>query len=671
MCGISGFIASRPNKAKVIADMTNIISHRGPDGEGFVIFENLDGKAIVSSGNKNSNNDFGQDKAISYLPTENLSDKLELLVSIALGHRRLSIVELSYLGHQPMCFIDGDLWITFNGEIYNHREIRIELEKLGYVFNSNSDTEVILAAYKEWGYDCLNKFNGMWAFAIYDVVKAELFIARDRFGVKPLYYWISPEGNFYFVSEIKQLTVLPEWEANLNHQMAYDFLAWGLCDHTNQTMFKDVYQLVGGNCLSLNINQFCSGNRHAFSEWKWYILKKDTFNGTFKEAQQIFKTLFDDAVKLRLRADVEIGTGLSGGLDSSSIVCTINNQLNDRQSNEIQNTFSACVADKRYDERNFMEIIEKHASVKAHYVYPQISELFNKLDKLIWHQDEPFAGTSIFAESCVFELVSKTPVKVTLDGHGADEILAGYHVFFAHELANLLCEGRFISFFNELRALNKRFNYTYKNLFLSVFKLLIPKFLIPLIGRYSPENDRAGKWIDFNKLKVIRRNPFIEKGENKKGIRTLSETQLLYTSLPVQLHWADRDSMTFSIESRAPFLDYRIVEFALSCPDHFKLKKGVTKRLLRESMKDILPRQISARIDKMGFVTPEPSWVKEQASEIFRKEIKLAITNSKGILGDEINSISEKIIMGNIPYDPIVWRCICFGHWMKIFSINS
>ncbi len=205
----------------------------------------------------------------------------------------------------------------------------------------------------------------------------------------------------------------------------------------------------------------------------------------------------------------------------------------------------------------------------------------------------------------------------------------------------------------------------------SVIKLIIPNLIALLIGHYSPEKDRAGNWIDFKKLKVNRRNPFIEMGENKKGIRALSETQLLHTSLPVQLHWADRDSMTYSIESRAPFLDYRLVEFVLSCPDDFKLNNGVTKRLLRESMKDILPKEISARTDKMGFVTPEPSWVKEQASEMFRIEINLAISNSKGIIGQEINSISEKIILGNTPYDPIVWRCICFGHWMKIFSINS
>jgi asparagine synthase (glutamine-hydrolysing) len=368
MCGISGFISSRPSKAKIISDMTDIISHRGPDGDGFVIFEQPGEKALVLCSNLNKNNDIGFHENLRYIPSKNISDNLELQVSIAFGHRRLSIVELSSLGHQPMCSHNEDFWIVFNGEIYNHIELRIELETLGQVFNSNSDTEVILAAYKQWGHDCLNKFNGMWAIAIYDVERAELFMARDRFGVKPLYYWISPDGNFYFASEIKQFTILPGWEANLNHQMAYDFLAWGLCDHTKQTMFKDVHQLVGGTCLSLNINQFCTGNKHAFSEWKWYILKKDTFDGTFEEAQQIFKSLFDDAVKLRLRADVEIGTGLSGGLDSSSIVCTINKQLNNRQSKGLQNTFSACVADKRYDERNFMEIVEKHSSVKAHYV---------------------------------------------------------------------------------------------------------------------------------------------------------------------------------------------------------------------------------------------------------------------------------------------------------------
>lgn len=671
MCGISGFIAPRLNKAKVIADMTNIISHRGPDGDGFVIFQDIKGEELVLSGNIPPKYDISNNKPLSYLPSENIFDKSELLVSIALGHRRLSIVELSHLGHQPMCSMNKDLWITFNGEIYNHKEIRIELEKLGHKFISQSDTEVILVSYKEWGLDCLNKFNGMWAFAIYDVAKAEFFISRDRFGVKPLYYWISPIGNFYFASEIKQFTVLPEWKANLNHQMAYDFLAWGLSDHTNETLFKNVYQIGGGHCLFLNLKSFWLGDNDAIQIRRWYTLKNETFKGSFETAQHIFKKLFDDAVKLRLRADVEVGTGLSGGIDSSSIVCTINKQLQDRHSNVLQNTFSACVADKRYDERNFMEIIEKHTLIKAHYVYPQVSELFNSLDDLIWHQDEPFGGTSVYAESCVFKLVSETPVKVTLDGHGADEILAGYHVFFSYKLAKLLSQGRLISFAKEIKYLNNRFNYTYKFLILTTIKLLIPKYLNFLFGYFSPENDRSEKWLNFKKLLVNRRNPFVEKGPQKKGVRPLSIAQLIHTSLPVQLHWADRDSMSYSIESRAPFLDYRIVEFALSCPDHFKLKKGVTKLLLRESMKDILPEDIYNRVDKMGFVTPEPAWVKENASNLFREQVIAAVANSHGILDDNLTVISEKIISGKINYDPMIWRCISFGRWMKVFSINS
>jgi asparagine synthase (glutamine-hydrolysing) len=612
-----------------------------------------------------------QYETIAYLPLEKATNNENLNCHIGLGHRRLSIVELSLLGHQPMCTPDERFWIIFNGEIYNYIEIRAELESLGEVFYTHSDTEVILVAYRRWGSNCLSKFNGMWALAIYDTLKQEIFISRDRFGVKPLYYWIGPHGDFYFASEIKQFTILPEWEAVINHQMAYDYLAWGLCDHTEETLFKGVFQLEGGCFIKINVAEMGAGIKISWTKERWYTLDtEEVFKGSFEEAKSHFRNIFNDAVRLRLRADVEVGTGLSGGLDSSSIVCTISRQLREQNSQELQNTFSACVADKRYDERNYMEIVEKHASVKAHYIYPQLLDLFERLDKLVWHQDEPFAGTSIFAESCVFELVASTPVRVTLDGHGADEILGGYHVFFAHRLAGFLRRGNFIAYLRDLKTLKDRYGYDRKTMTLAAVKRIIPKWIGKLMGSSSPDNDRSERWLDFEQLQVQRRNPFVAKGESKIGIRELSKAQLLYTSLPVQLHWVDRDSMTYSIESRAPFLDYRLVEFIISCPDDFKVKNGITKLALRESLKEVLPADIYNRIDKMGFVTPEPAWVKEHGSDFFRKEIEDAIINSKGILKDNVTLIAEQIISGTVPYDPVVWRWICFGRWMKIFSVK-
>jgi len=347
MCGITVIISQQINSSQ-IKRMNDLIRHRGPDDEGYVFF--ADEKSICVGGKDTPSDVFIE--PTPYQPIELIQDlKLSLDCHLAFGHRRLAIVDLSGLGHQPMCDSDRRYWITFNGEIYNHVELRTELEILGYKFISHSDTEVILAAYRQWGENCLSRFNGMWAFAIYDRQEDSIFVSRDRFGVKPLYYWVSPEGALAFASEIKQFTAMNGWRAKINPQRVYDFLAWGLTDHTDETLFDGVYQLAPGCCLTLKVKDYTDAIAEdgRLKTKSWYQLVPQVFSGSFEDASEAFRQHLTDAVALRLRADVPVGSCLSGGLDSSSIVCLMNQLLHKKNASSLQKTFSACADIKRFD----------------------------------------------------------------------------------------------------------------------------------------------------------------------------------------------------------------------------------------------------------------------------------------------------------------------------------
>lgn len=664
MCGIAGFIAAKFESPELLKNMTDVISHRGPDGEGFLFLESLGSEPIICSGNDTPKNI--KTPINLYTPTIDINEINSSNFMLGISHRRLSILELSTYGHQPMCSIDRSFWITYNGEIYNYLELKVELESLGHKFLTNSDTEVILCAYKQWGKNCISRFNGMWAFCIYDTLKNTFFISRDRFGVKPLYYWISNCGTFYFASEIKQFTVLPSWKSILNSERVSDFLLSSKLDHTDETLFSGVKQLLGGHYIELKIEDYRLDKRIQIT--KWYELNPQSYNSSFEDATFEFKKLFENSVEIRLRADVNVGTGLSGGLDSSSIVCEVNKLLRNNESESLQNSFSACSTDKRFDEKNFIEIVANHTKIKSHYTFLDINLLITELDSLLWHQDEPFSGASIYAQSAVFKLTSETAVKVTLDGQGSDEILGGYHIFFTNYLSTIVKKGQLFKFLRESYLINKRFGYSFIFIFKSIINNLLPKHIQNLILSLKQKNKTT--WL--NKRLVDSLNFKIKKDNNisDSNLKSASIFQLQKNGFPAQLHWADRNSMRYSIESRMPFLDFRLVEFVLSCPDNYKIQEGVTKRLLRAALSDTLPEKIANRIDKKGFITPEESWVCELAQDFFLSEVIDAVENSRGILLPNTISLAESIIYKKVPYDPIIWRWITFGRWMKLFSVD-
>lgn len=664
MCGIAALFATSPGPlAQLICGMASAVRHRGPDGEGFAIFS-AQSFAVTSLGGPDTP-PAAYDASFAYAPRRSSESARDAIA--ALGHRRLSIVDLGVTGHQPMCTADSRYWITYNGEIYNYIELRAELERLGHTFVSHSDTEVVLNAYRAWGDKCLDRFNGMFAFVLIDRTARRVFAARDRFGIKPFYLWRSPQGLLAMASEIKQFTTLPGWSARVNVQRAYEFLNWGWLDHTEQTLFDGVRQLRGGESIDCGLDEL----RVGLPIKSWYRLAPRRFHGDISAAAAELQTLFTDAVRLRLRADVSVGSCLSGGVDSSSIVCAADRLLRSSGAPLRQNTFSACATVKRYDEREFIDTVVAHTGVQAHYVYPELDALFETLEALTWHQDEPFGSTSIYAQWHVFKLAQGARVRVLLDGQGADELLGGYHTFFGPHFAGLLVSGRWRALVREVRAVKRLHGLGLLGASKFLANALLPELLRQPLRKLAGRSSCAPCWFDDDRFAVDARDPALIHGSKTTSVNQMARALLVDTSLPKLLHWADRNSMAHGVESRLPFLDFRLVEFAMGLPPEAKVWGGTTKRVLREAMHGVLPESIRTRMDKMGFVTPEEIWLRHDAPDRFRAELRRAIDSSQGMLKDAALAHFEAVIAGSAPFDSLVWRMISFGAWMRRFDLRT
>ena len=653
MCGIAAlFEPSAPVwLSQTIRQMTRTVRHRGPDGEGFVFFEPRTDKAVVVVSDESPESISGMDEGPAG-------------AMFALGHRRLSILDLSSAGHQPMPDSAGECWITFNGEIYNYVELRVELARLGHTFHTGTDTEVILAAWREWGARCLQRFNGMFAFVLFDRRDHRVFAARDRFGVKPLYLWRTPGGGFALVSEVKQLTTHPRWRARLNGQSAYDFLNWGVSDHVADTMFADVHQLRGGEYVLASLESFATAQVE-----RWYQLQPAPFDGDFAAASTQFRALFEDSVRLRLRADVPIGSCLSGGLDSSSIVCAVRSQLGER-ANTLQKTFSAYSDVTRFDERTFIEEVAKASGADAFHVIPDSKGLLTELETIAWHQDEPFGSTSIFAQWSVFRLARQNGVVVMLDGQGADEALGGYHAYFGPRLAGLLRRGCWRTFWSEAAAIRILHGQTWSMQAKSLTNVLLAAGVSDQLRRLAGRTVRSPAFLDLKAMGARPRGPHENTIDLHEAVRSLGFAQLTSLTLPMLLRFEDRDSMAHGIEARLPFLDYRLVEFCLGLPEEFKLSGGWTKRVLREGMRGRLPERVRERRDKLGFATAEEVWMRERNRPAFEKLVDDAIDAAGGILTPAARSKAQRILSGAEPFSFLVWRMISFGAWLRRFNVQ-
>ena len=557
---------------------------------------------------------------------------------LGLGHRRLSILDLSERGHQPMHYKER-YTIVFNGEIYNYIEIKAELERKGYTFSSDSDTEIIPAAYDCYGVECLNLFNGMWAFAMWDQKENQLLLARDRFGVKPLYFYRN-EDYFLFASEIKALLCDERITRKANDRIVFDYLKQGLADHTDETFFKNIYRFPAGSYMYINCEEK-SPKCH-----RYYVLK---FSGKVVEKEPAnkkeFRELFLRSVRLRLRSDVPTGSCLSGGLDSSAIVCAVN-KVSDREHE--QHTFSFCAGEKKIDEKEYMEEVVKETEVIPHYVSAERNDVKELFEELVYIQEEPFLSASIMAGYLVYKEAGRHGVKVLLDGQGADELLCGYRKSRIYYIKRLLKNRRIF------RALEE---------------------LILSISQVKTSFDIKD---DIQKLKRIlsvknrnEENKYLEKYSvgDLPGYNTGTDFQyndVYIISLPVLLRYADRNSMAVSVESRLPFLDYKFAEFCAGLSLSQKISRGYSKAILRESV--YLPKKIRKRKDKLGFIAPEKRWLRKDEAYFKGFFMSSDFRAGRYVKREKVLKDWDKLLAGKD--ENLLFRMISLEAWMQKFNVQ-
>jgi len=571
-------------------------------------------------------------------------DGIYINKNIGLGHVRLSIIDLTKAGHQPMFSWNKKIVLISNGEIYNFIELKEELKE-SYKFETKTDTEVIIAAYLKWGKNCLEKFNGDFSFVLYNIDDNEIFGARDRFGIKPFYYY-HDNDIFIFASEIKAILTQIKTR-NPNDKSVFEYLILNRTDQTEETFYENILKLGHGKCFTIK-------NSKIKIE-KWYDLKNRiliTKESNFDE----YRDALTSSIRLRLRSDIPIGVCLSGGIDSSSIVSIIINNFN---KNDID-TFSAVYGENELaDERKYIDEYSKVLK-NMHYTYPNSNTLYDDFQKFIFAQSEPVASIGPYAQYKVMELAKKY-VGVTLDGQGADEMLAGYHYFFGSYFKELLKKKNLIKLIVEI------FYYIKNHNELLAFKYFL-LYSIPLNGKkyfnrkyYGNINEEFYKRININS----------EIYQNLYNPTNLNDSLLDHFEYKLEhlLKWEDHNSMNFSIESRVPFLDHNLVEKTLSLPTDKIIKKGTTKYILRESLKDILPKKIRLRNDKKGFSTPSDKWFREKQFQ--KLIIDIIHSNSfkeRGYLNiKECEKKYTKHIKGEIDISKDIWKWINLDVWFKEF----
>ena len=675
MCGIFGWITpGNPVDRERGVRATNLMRHRGPDDEGYLFCSLARSEAALAAGDGTKGLHLPHWRDSALLPE----------ADAMLGFRRLSIHDLSEAGHQPMGTPDGKLWIVFNGEVYNFPELRVELEQEGMAFRSRTDTEVILRAYERWGPECLHRFNGMWGLAILDLRQKDsprLFLARDRCGVKPLFYTTSPQGGVAFASELKSLLPLRDGKWQASEVAAANFLAWGRYPgaQAGGTFFDGVRQLPPGCCAEW------TGRDLKIS--RWWELQPDG-DGTQcdeKEAVEKLRFLLEDAVKLRLRADVPVGSCLSGGLDSSAIVGQVSRLLQDGRGTTntggTQHTFSAVYhVDGPFNERRFIDRVLEGLPATGHFTYPDGERLAADFDRLVWHQDEPFAFSSVFAQWCVMEKVRQENVTVLLDGQAADELFAGYRPY-RPWFREMVRRGALTSAVREARAVARETgDRPWKPLLQGGLMALVPDGVMRSLtrtGYRSAFRSAAGKVLRPEMTGAVLDQVNDPRSPESYPWRRVTESieehlrgLVLDFSLPRLLRYEDRNSMAFSVESRVPFTDYRIVEYAFSpALRNLKLKDGWAKWCLRKAAEGLAPRDIIWRRDKMGFGTPEPDLVKSLATSR-APGAALDGAAAKFIQPEALRSLMQAAVSGaGKETVSRAFRCMVFNSWAAQFPV--
>lgn len=625
MCGIAGIynLNSEPVSQELLKKMCDIIRYRGPDDEGYYVDNN-----------------------------------------IGFGHRRLSIIDL-VTGHQPMSNEDETIWITYNGEIYNYIELMETLQKRGHVFRTKSDTEVILHAYEEYGDKCVDYLNGMFAFAIWDKRKQELFCARDRLGIKPFYYYYDGK-RFVFASEIKAILQVPSIDVIPDNRSILDYLTFQYVIGEG-TLFSGIRKLLPGYCLTvsaegLRVKQYW--NLKFISDYEhdenWFVER--------------LSELVEDAVRIQLRSDVPLGCHLSGGIDSSTVTC-----LAAKLSNQTIKTFSGKFADgEAYDESKYARLVSKHANTDHYEIVPTASDFIETLSKLIWYMDEPAAGPGIFPQYYVSKLSSEN-VKVVLGGQGGDEVFVGYGRYMQAYLKQTFDQRLFhktgysqhdkvdISALNALSKFYQAFGVRALVAHFLKRSMLPPdRHYFHLIGQSWSENGLLSNDFLSNLDGYSCFDSFMAAFHQQEADSLIARMQGydITNYLAALLHVEDRVSMAVSLESRVPLLDHRIVEFAATIPIRIKFQDAVYKSAFKKAVQNIIPQEVLARTDKKGFPVPLDIWFNGCLRKVIQEILIDSKTSRRGIFQ---SGVLQNLINSKSYSSSTLWPILCLELWFRNF----
>ena len=607
MCGISGIINKNNNVVDLesITHMTNLIKHRGPDDEGFFIKNNF-----------------------------------------AFGFRRLAILDLSADGHQPMHYLDQRYTLIFNGEIYNYLELKKELIENNYKFKSNTDSEVILASYDMWGEDCVNKFNGMWSFAIYDSINNKIFCSRDRFGIKPFYY-SSLNSQFIFGSEIKQLLHFQK-NTFVNKEVLIDFIATSFCEHKKETFFEEISTLPPSSNLVYDLSS------NSYTIYKYYNIPFDSSHQekSFEQAFSDFSDEFNRSIEYRLRSDVKVGTCLSGGLDSSTVATIASNKYN-LINNDRFTAIHAKSSEVDSDESYYAKTVAKNSNIDLHIIEPSIEDFKNSINEVAYTQEEPYGSPSIIMQYFVLKKANDIGCKVMLDGQAGDETLLGYEKYFPAAYYDIFKKYGLVETIKQIIRSNE--NNSRMNIF------WITKFIV---GNFS---SKLRKIVHKRNARFLRKHNNLEfldtLSKNYLNINKLQEQEIASTNLPALLRYEDKNSMRHSVEARLPFLDYKFLETALNTNIQYKISNGWTKFILRKFLNQFMPDEVVWRKNKLGFNAPENTWIKEIDSDI-----KKTITNSKILR--KVCNMNTLLAMYNKIDIRLKWRLYSIAIWEGVYKVQ-
>lgn len=624
MCGIGGYFqfSSSADRSKVfhVDSCVRQLGHRGPDDQGVETF------SIAGKG-------------------------------AAFGHTRLSIIDLSSGGHQPMKSPDGRYSIVYNGEIYNYRELKDELRDR-FEFRTESDTEVLIAAWARWGVDCLRRLTGMFALAMADFQAGTLTFARDAFGIKPLFYCHDRDG-IAFASEIGALVKLTGQSPKLNLQRAADYLVWGSYDDRPATMHSGIFHLPAGHWMRVQPGAAIPVGEPV--RW-WWPSVEERHDDSFEQAAGKVRDLFLENIRLHLRSDVPVGAALSGGVDSSAVVCAMRAVEPDMPIH----TFSFVARGTPVDEERWADVINARIGAIVHKVVVTPDEMLADLDDMILAQGEPFMSTSIYAQYRVFRLAREHGIKVTLDGQGADEMLAGYTGYPGARMRSLLEGARLLQLRRFVREWSAWPGRSMKEGLRLVARQAIPDSIATRVKRTpSPE------WIDSGMLAergVSLRAPFAlmsEKDARGRRLASALRHALCVAGLQALLRHGDRNSMRWSIESRVPFLTTGLAEYLLTLPENYLLSdRGETKSVFRAAMRGLVPDEILDRKDKIGFATPERQWLEKIDIERW-----LSAETGRRVPFLKMESLREQVrsqVSGKTRFTPLTWRILNFCRWMEL-----